>query len=219
MENQSSRPVEFGRLIVTEVKFNQLTEKHQATLEQEVTLFYGNDVTKTHHEVLLSPVSTKKYESKRTVWMDVEETDTIEKLQEVVDSWDRPRIIAIYACAPLLSENQKSAIANGLTTFDKVKMNQLVRTKEREIVPYMKRNFVDPTTGEIKSRYVAQFKVNSLTVGGKTDMDFRENESVYLDEDLENLILADSKLQIAKATITTSVSLPSGNYAGAEVKA
>lgn len=200
---QSPRPIEFGKLTVTEIKFNEISQRYQATLEQKVNLFYVNDISLIHHEVLLSDVSTNKYKSKRTVWMDVEETATIEEMQAKVDSWDQPRIIVIYSCAPLLSENQQSAISAGLTTFDKIKMSQLVRTAERTIVPYLKKNFVDPTTGEVKSRFVAQFKVNSLTVGGKTDIDLRENEHVWLDEELETMIAEDQKQQKDNILTTT----------------
>jgi hypothetical protein len=214
--NQSSRPVQFGKLTVTEVKKSSIGEnRFQATLEQEVKLFYGNDPSKTHHEVLLTDASTKSYDSKRIVWMEVNETDTIEELQKKVDAWDRPRIIMIYACAPLLSENQRSAIANGLTTFDKIKMAQLVRLKDREIVPYLRRNFVDQETGEVKARFVAQFKVASLTLGGKTDIDYRETHDIWLDEEIENLLAKDLKLQetAAKTSVSNAVSVPAGNYA------
>lgn len=200
---QSPRPIEFGKLTVIEIKFNEISQRYQATLEQKVNLFYENDITLTHNEVLLSDVFTKKYESKRTVWMDVEETATIDELQAKVDSWDEPRIIVIYACAPLLSENQRSAISAGLTTIDKIKMNQLVRTSDRAIVPYFKKNFVDKETGEVKPRLVAQFKVASLTVGGKTDIDLREGPDVWLDEELEAMIGGGQKQQNENILTTT----------------
>lgn len=219
--NKSTQPtsgitVEYGKVKVEKIAYNELSKKWQAEISQEINTIYGNDPSKTHHDFLMSPATKTKYPSKRRVWLEVEEGSTVAQKQAFLDSKENVRIIAKYSCYPILSENDISAIQNGLTTLEIKARGQMIKLEDRAIVPYI-REQVNTETGEVTKVKVAQFRVNSLTQGGKCDIDARKNSQVYTNATITRLLLEDEIAQKAKIENNSVVTLPNGQYATEEI--
>ena len=87
--------------------------------------------------------------SKRNANLQIPNNWTEEDVQKLLASKPKTQIIRILSLNPILSDGQKSAINSGLTTLDKIKLNQLCKKPESEEIlmynglPFYRRCIID----------------------------------------------------------------------------
>jgi len=74
-------------------------------------------------------VSSQEFisEETRITWLPVPAGKTVEEVQALIDGLDGACLYKVLSNEPILTNNQKSAINNGITTLDKIAMGQIVR--------------------------------------------------------------------------------------------
>jgi hypothetical protein len=171
MENQNQKnriQVVFGPVTVDSVGPGLNGEvKHRAQLRQKVDKIYPSggthdsltDALFNVDEFNLKQGST--YSENRVAWIDVPVGTTVEGVQQKLAGFPEARLVKHLSLNPILTEEQASAIQNGLNdlTIEKVAAKQVVKDEEENIRDY---------------KGYLQYRVVKFATTAKEDVDSRE---------------------------------------------
>jgi hypothetical protein len=162
----------FSKLTCTGVSAHAFKpELDSAELRQTVTTSYPTRTTNS--EGLFSDeeynLESQDFTSERVCWIDVPKGTTPEQVQTRIDKLPNAKIKRILSMRPILSDNQKAAIAKGITTLDKIKASQTVSDENGEIVLW---------NGN------PQYKKLQPSWSGEEDVDLRPAKAEAIEEDV-----------------------------------
>lgn len=125
----------FGKITVDEIKDSIKGDRKQAQIRQVVTTSYpsgkvGNSMSDSLFSEEEFQFESQDFEENRVAWIDVPKTATKEQVEALLAANPKACIYKVLSSEPILTEEQKSAIAAGLTTLDIIKERQIVRYGE-----------------------------------------------------------------------------------------
>lgn len=124
----------------------------------------------------------KSYPEKRVAWIDVPAGTTVEALQAKFNANPQARIYKILSLQPVLTDEQKRAMQNGLSQYadaDGVAHNcDMEYYKQKQRIPTPETASIDdPAQHEpLLYRGYPQYRVTAFSKDGKQDVDMREQQ-------------------------------------------
>lgn len=122
------------------------------------------------------------YQEKRVAWIDVPTGTTLDALQARLNAFPHARIYRVLSLQPILSDEQKRAMQNGLSEWTDgdgvVHKCDMEYYKAKQMVPTPETASIeDPTQREpLLYRGYPQYRITAFSKDGRKDVDMREQQ-------------------------------------------
>lgn len=114
------------------------------------------------------------YEEKRVAWIDVPKGTTKEQVEAQLKKFPNARLFRILSLEPVITDEQKRAMRNGISFYTDEQGNRLPVTEEYYASV---QRVVNGETGEvIDYNGLPQYRVIGFSVAGKKDIDLRPEQ-------------------------------------------
>ncbi len=127
------------------------------------------------------------FEENRVGWIDIPKGTTIEAVRSMMKHYPNARIYRVLSLEPILSEEQRSAMANGISKdTDGNTINMAYYKKVQMVRPNSESDELLLFKGSV------QYRVTAFSRDGKEDMDLREDQYKVLNS--EEFILTNAPI-------------------------